>query len=371
MRPVSSLVRHRLLRPFPFRPTRRSLDRPRVSRVAVRAMAFRYAAAFASPNGPGDARPTALDIVRDDDLEGRLTDKVMLVTGCSSGLGIETARALSATGARLFCTARDLKKGEEALAGILEPGRVELLELKLDSLESVRACAKEFLSKSKTLNVMVCNAGIMMPPYAKTVDGFESQFGTNHLGHFLLFNLIKGALLAGSTPSFHSRVVMVSSLGHRGGGIHFDDINLEKDYTPNKGYSQSKTANIYMANEIERRFASKGLHGLSLHPGGIQTGLQIHIDPKLKEQWSSNRDMMNGTVSPAQGAATQVLAAVGKEFEGKGARYLEQCSESGPAKDGYTVLDRGYETWAFDKEKEQKLWTESLKMVGLDMEDDA
>lgn len=326
----------------------------------------RYAAAFASPNGPGDARPTALDIIRDEGLEGQMKDKVMLVTGCSSGLGIETARALSATGARVFCTARNIAKGEQALSGILEPGRVELLELKLDSFASVRACAKEVLSQTNTLNVLVCNAGIMFPPYTKTVDGFESQFATNHLGHFLLFNLLKGALLAGSSPSFNSRVVAVSSMGHRGGGIHFDDVNLERDYTPNKGYSQSKTANIYMANEIERRYGSKGLHGLSLHPGGIATGLQVHIDPKLKEQWASNNDLMKGTVSPAQGAATQVLAAVGKEFEGNGAKYLEQCSESGPAKDGYTYVDRGYETWAFDQEKEQRLWVESLKMVGLD-----
>lgn len=332
-------------------------------------MASRYAAAFASPNGPGDGRPTALDIVRDNGIEGQLKDKVMLVTGCSSGLGIESARALSATGARVFCTARNLKKGEEALSGILEPGRVELLELKLDSLESVRACANHFLARSKSLNVLLCNAGIMMPPYAKTVDGFESQFGTNHLGHFLLFHLLKDALLAGSTPSFNSRVVVVSSLGHRGGGIQFDDINLEKNYTPGKGYAQSKTANIYMANEIERRYGPKGLHALSLHPGGIMTALQVHMDPKFIGQWKTNENAMKGMMSPEQGAATQVMAAVGKEFEGKGAKYLEQCSESGPAKEGYTGLDTGYESWAFDKEKEQKLWIESLKMVGLDVND--
>ncbi|KAH7064679.1 hypothetical protein B0J12DRAFT_693104 [Macrophomina phaseolina] len=329
----------------------------------------RYAAAFESPNGPGDARPTALDIIRNEGLFGQLHDKVMLVTGCSSGLGIETARALSATGARVYCTARDLQKGREALADILEPGRVELMDLKLDSFKSVHAFAKEFLCRSKTLNVLVCNAGIMFPPHTKTEDGFESQFATNHLGHFLLFNLLKEALLAGASPSFSSRVVMVSSMGHRGGGIHFDDVNLENDYTPNKGYCQSKTANIYMANEIERRYGSRGLHALSLHPGGIGTGLQVHINPKLLEQWASNEDLIKRTSSPAQGAATQVLAAVGKEFEGKGAKYLEQCSESGPVKDGYTLMDRGYETWAFDKEKEQRLWIESLKMVALNETD--
>ena len=228
-----------------------------------------YAAAHQSTQGPGDARPTALQIVKDNDLEGKLTDKVIFITGCSSGIGIETARALAVTGARIFCSARDLKKGKAALGDILEPGRVELIELDMNSLDSVRACADEFLSKSPKLNVLINNAGVMRTPEGKTVDGFETQFGTNYLAHFLLFNLLKPALLAGSTPAFHSRVVNVSSESHRLSEIHFDNLNLENGaYDPGVAYAQSKVATIYMANEIETRYGPSGLHGLSLHPGG-------------------------------------------------------------------------------------------------------
>ena len=146
--------------------------------------------------GPGDRRPSALQIIKDNDLEGKLSDKVMIITGCSSGIGIETARALSTTGATLYLSARDLDKGRTALEGILEPGRVELLQMDLNSLSSVRKAAAEFLSKSKTLNVLINNAGVMMTPEGKTEEGFETQFGTNHLAHFYLFNLLKDTLLA-------------------------------------------------------------------------------------------------------------------------------------------------------------------------------
>ena len=226
-------------------------------------------AAHESTQGPGDARPTALQIIKDNNLEGKLTDKVIFITGCSSGIGIETTRALALTGARLFCSARDLEKGKAALSDILEPGRVELIKLDMNSLNSVRACADEFLSKSQKLNVLINNAGVMRTPEGRTTDGFETQLGTNHLAHFLLFNLLKPALLAGSSPVFQSRVVNVASTGHRYAEIHFDNINLENGiYDPGLAYGQSKLANIYMANEIETRYGSQGIHGLSLHPGG-------------------------------------------------------------------------------------------------------
>ena len=235
------------------------------------AVSAKYASAHESTQGPGDARPTALQIIKDNDLEGKLSGKVIFITGCSSGIGIETARALAVTGARLFCSARDLEKGKAALSDILEPGRVELIKLDMNSLDSVRACAEEFMSKSQKLNILINNAGVMRTPEGRTVDGFETQFGTNHLAHFLLFNLLKPALLAGSSPTFHSRVVNVSSTGHRYAEIQFDNFNLEGIYDPGHAYGQSKLANIYMANEIETRYGSQGLHGLSLHPGGEST----------------------------------------------------------------------------------------------------
>ena len=330
-------------------------------------MPSRYREAHVSTKGPGDARPSALQIIKDEGLEGKLSDKVALITGCSSGLGIETARALSATGAKVYCCVRNITKGEKALEGILEPGRVEMLTLDLNSLESVRACAKDFLSKSKQLNILINNAGIMATPTReKTEDGFEGQFGTNHLAHFLLFQLLKPALIASSTPNFNSRVVSVSSMGHRSGEVQFGNYNFEDGtYSPWKGYGQSKTANIYMANEIDRRYGSKGLHALSLHPGGIMTGLQTHMPEEVKQKYSKDPETLSYMKSPEQGAATTVYAAVSKEWEGKGGKYLEDCDETGP----HQGKIEGYAAWAYDEEGEKRLWADSCKMVGI--EDDA
>lgn len=201
--------------------------------------------------------------------------------------GIETAKAIATTGARVFCTARDLKKGESALANILEPGRVELIKMDLNSLDSVRDAAKDVMSKTQTVNIIINNAGIIATPsLAKTADGFGSQFGTNHLAHFLLFQLLKPTVLASSMSSMHSRVVDLPSSGHRAGPVRIGDYNFERgNYSPWAAYGNSKTANIYMANEIERRYGSKGLHGLSVMPGGIRTSLQEHVPDAVKASW--------------------------------------------------------------------------------------
>ncbi|MCJ1269400.1 hypothetical protein MMC22_009292 [Lobaria immixta] len=330
-------------------------------------MSSRYAEAHKSLRGPGDSRPTALDIVRDEGLEGKLQDKVFLITGCSSGIGIETARALSATGAKLFLGVRDTAKGESALSEILEPGRVELLKMDLNSLDSVRAAAQTFLEKSKTLNILVNNAGIMATPQGTTADGFESQFGTNHLAHFLLFQLLKPTLLASSTPEFNSRVVNVASSGHRAGGVLFGDYGFKQTaYSPWAAYGQSKTANIYMANEIERRYGARGLHGLSLHPGGIMSGLQKHVPDSIKEKWKNDPDSVRSVKSAEQGAATSVLAALSKEWEGKGGRYLEDCAESPPAREDRKPTDIGYVPHAYNEKGEKQLWVDSLRMVGVE-----
>ncbi|PVH69672.1 NAD(P)-binding protein [Cadophora sp. DSE1049] len=331
-------------------------------------MAERYIEAhkFENWRGPGDARPTALQIIEDYGRKGTMSDKVFIVTGASSGIGTETGRALAATGGKVFLTARNLKKGEEACKSFLEPGRVEMLEMDNNSLASVRKAAKDFLSKSDRLNVIVNNAGIMAAPWAKTEDGFESQFGTNHIAHFLFFNLLKDTLIASSTPDFHSRVVNVSSMGHLACDVFRGDYNFDKEeYTPWKGYGQSKTANIHMANEIENRYGSQGLHGISLHPGGIWTNLQIHVSAEQMNQWKSIPSANNMMKSVEQGAATSVLAAVGKDFEGVGRVYLADCAIELPKADAREGQD-GYAPWAFNKESEAKLWEDSLKIVGLD-----
>lgn len=329
-------------------------------------MTSRYQAAHKAPNGPGDARPTALDIVKDEGLEGKLGDKVALITGCSSGIGIETARAMAATGAKLFLGVRDTAKGQSALSDILKPGHVELLKMDLNSLDSVRSAAEELKRQTKTLNILINNAGVMATPEGKTADGFETQFGTNHLAHFLLFQLVKPLLLASSTPQFNSRVVALASSGHRGGGVRFDDYGFEKEkYAPWAAYGQSKTANIYMANEIDRRYGPKGLHALSLHPGGIMTGLQIHVSDETKKGWTENEEVGKFFKSPAQGAATTVYAALSKEWEGKGGKYLEDCGVAELA-GANASMALGHAAHAYNEEGEKRLWADSCKFVGVE-----
>lgn len=328
-------------------------------------MASRYSAAHQSPNGPGDGRPTARQIIQDEDVQGRLQDKVLLITGCSSGLGVETAKALIETGATLYLTARDVSKAREALGETATSDRVHILHLDLNSLDSVRKCAAEFQESSAGLNVLIANAGVMHTPEGKTVDGFETQFGCNYLAHFLLFQLLKPALLASSTPSFASRAVFLSSSGHRISSVHFDDLNLEKmGYNGWVAYGQSKTALIYLANEIERRYGSRGLHGLSLHPGSILSGLQKTVPDEMRQQWKQ-QEVQKVMKSPSQGAATSVWAAVSKELEGKGALYLEDCAVASPVKEGAQSRAPGYAPHAFDEEKAQRLWSESFELVGL------
>ncbi|KAJ4336375.1 hypothetical protein N0V95_008639 [Ascochyta clinopodiicola] len=334
-----------------------------------------YSEAHKNPQGPGDARPTAQQIIEDNSLTGRLSGKVALITGVSSGIGIETARALKSTGMHVFGAVRNLEKARAALKDDLEPGRLELVELDMNSLASVRACAKEFLSKSNQLNVLVTNAGIMMTPEAKTADGFELQFGTNHLAHFLLFQLLKPALLAAATPDFGSRVISLSSVGHRGGAFDFsnaDDIKfVNKPYDPVAAYAQSKLAAVYMANEIERRFGSRHLHAFSVMPGGIWTGLQSSLPEAVVSMWQSDAEFQKAFKSAEQGAATTVWGAVAKELEGRGGMYLEDCAVAGqaPAPTGDPVVDMGapgYAAWAFDEAKEGALWKTSCEMVGVD-----
>ncbi|RDL40647.1 NAD(P)-binding Rossmann-fold containing protein [Venustampulla echinocandica] len=327
----------------------------------------KYAHLHENVQGPGDARPTAQQIISDDSLEGKLADKTMLITGCSSGIGIETARSLSSTGATLFLTARNIPKAESALKEILEPGRVELVEMEMESLSSVNAAAEDVRRRCNgRLNVLICNAGVMaIPELTKTKDGFETQFGVNHLAHFLLFNRLNDLLLKSSTPTFNSRVVILSSSGHRGSGIKVDDYGFEKpgnEYGSFKAYGQSKTANIYMANEIERRYGARGLHANSVNPGGIHTGLQTYVPADVQEQWWK----WKGVKSLEQGAATTVLAAVAKDWEGVGGKYLEDCQEAGKLVQVGLPSAPGYVPHAFDEGLEKKLWVDSLGMVGLE-----
>ncbi|KAI7087660.1 NAD(P)-binding protein [Hortaea werneckii] len=336
----------------------------------------RYAEVHKNRIGPGDARPTAVQIVEDEGLLGKLTDKVFLVTGTSSGIGIETLRALYATGGHVFGTVRDMTKGQNVVDEIQEStkgGKITLIEMEMDSLASIKKGAAQILEHTKQLNVLVCNAGVMATPEGKTKDGFETQFGTNHIGHFYLFQLLKPLMLQSATPKFPSRVVSVSSIGHRTAGIRSSDYNFSEkgSYKAWEAYGQAKTANIWFSNYIDRHYGTRGLHSTSLHPGGIMSGLQVHIDPAQKAQWDTP-EVRAYLKSPAQGAATSVYAALSEEWKHKGGRYLSDCVEQAACRGGDAISnpgDDGYAEWAYDVDGEERLWRDSLKMVGMSDEE--
>lgn len=325
----------------------------------------RYAEAHANPNGPGDARPTALQIILDEGAEGKLKDQVVVITGTSSGLGIETTRALSATGATLFLTARDVPKAQSALSGIFEPSRMEIIEMDQASLASVRAAASAILAKTSKIHLLVNNAGVMAPDLRLTADGHELQFGTNHLSHFLLYKLLEPALLSSATPSLPSRVVVLSSSAHNVQRLNApDNYNFQKGgYDPSVAYGQSKTANIYMASEIERRHGPRHLHATSVHPGLIQTGLGRHMPP---DAFKGKEYLYPMIKSPEQGAATTVRAAVGGAWEHEGGKYLVNCAVAEPYAEGEDKFGTlGYAPHAYDVDEAKRLWRDSLKLVGL------
>lgn len=213
------------------------------------------------------------------------------------------------------------------------------------------------------------NLGIRGYPLKKTENGFEHHLGVNHLGHFYLFHALKEVLLRSSTPTFHSRVVCVSASGHRQSKIRFGDLHFDNrpgEYQPLLGYAQSKTANILMAFEIERRYGANGLHGLAVHPGGIaNTGLNRLTPAEAVAYVIAQPEVFVRMKNAEQGAATTLWAAVAKVFEGNGGKFLEDCQESLPWDGNATVLAPGHALHIHDKEAAARLWEESLAMVGL------
>ncbi|UPL01225.1 hypothetical protein LCI18_012159 [Fusarium solani-melongenae] len=336
---------------------------------------LRYDSVHVNPQGPGDARPTAQQIVRDENLIGKLAGKTIFITGANQGIGLETARALHSTKATLYLGVRDRTKAQQVIDDIhasdpTNNAPLHIIEISLDSLNSVRRAANDFLARNDKLNILILNAGVMCTPEGKTVDGFETQFGVNHLGHFLLFQLLKPALLAGVTPSLNSRVVSVSSKGHRASEVRFHDYNFNEpgSYDATEAYGQSKTANIYLANEIDRRYGSQGLHATSLHPGAIKTNLLQYMDREILDSVESNEEIQKMFKSATQGAATTVYAALSKEWENRGGRYLVDCAEGPAVRPGSDPMsfDGGYSPWAYDGGKAARLWADSNKMVGFD-----
>jgi NAD(P)-dependent dehydrogenase (short-subunit alcohol dehydrogenase family) len=297
-----------------------------------------------------------------------LSGKRALVTGVSAGLGVETARALVAHGAEVVGAARDLNKAKAATADVraaaAKGGKFEIVELDLASLPSVRACADALLADGRRFDLVIANAGVMATPFGKTADGFETQFGTNHLGHFVLVNRIASLMKPGS------RLVNLSSAGHRYADVDLADPNFERGaYDPWAAYGRSKTANILFAVEFDRRHKGSGIRATAVHPGGIHTELSRHIGEEGTKQLM---ERINAATRAAgepdfkfktipQGAATTVWAGIVAAAGEVGGRYCEDCHvaelEPNPAKRA------GVKPYALDPENAKALWAKSEDMV--------
>jgi short-subunit dehydrogenase len=313
------------------------------------------------------ATSTTDDVLAGVDLKG----KRVLVTGVSAGLGVETARALAAHGAQVVGAARDLAKAERATSEVraqaANGGSLELVELDLASLKSVRVCADGLIADARPFDVVIANAGVMRTPFGHTQDGFETQFGTNHLGHFVLVNRIAGLIAPGG------RLVNVSSSGHRYSDVDLEDPNfVHTPYDPMVAYGRSKTANILFAVEFDRRHRSRGVRAAALHPGGIRTELGRHMpaDELDKLVAQINAQLAAAGQPPfqwktiPQGAATSVWAGFVASADDVGGRYSENCQLS-PVTDGLiTPGSPGVRPYALDSEHAKALWAKSEEMVG-------
>jgi NAD(P)-dependent dehydrogenase (short-subunit alcohol dehydrogenase family) len=317
-----------------------------------------------------DANSTTDEVLSGINLRG----KRILVTGVSAGLGIETARALAAHGAHVVGTARDIAKAEAATAQVRKDaasggGRFETVALDLANLASVRACASALLAKKEPFDVVIANAGVMATPFGHTTDGFETQFGTNHLGHFVLVNRIAPLIREGG------RLVNLSSAGHRYANVDLEDPNFERTpYHPFVAYGRSKTANILFAVAFDQRHRGRGIRAAAVHPGGIRTELGRHMDAaalgqivdQLNKQLAAEGKPSFQYKSIPQGAATSVWTAILGSPEEIGGRYCENCHVGQVVADDATIsaVSEGVRGYALDARNAEALWEKSEELVG-------
>src|SRR6201981_2628765 len=316
------------------------------------------------------AKSTTEDVLAGIELKG----KRILVTGVSAGIGVETARSLAAHGASVVGAARDLEKAKVAPEQVRKDaaangGRCELVELDLASLKSVRACADQLLAKGEPFDVIIANAGVMATPFGHTADGFETQFGTNHLGHFVLVNRIASLIREGG------RLINLSSLGHRYSNVDLDDPNFERaPYDPWVAYGRSKTANILFAVAFDRRHRDQGVRASAVHPGVIHTELARHVDAGQIQKIVEQRNQQLAAEGKApfqwktipQGAATSVWAGVVAPADAVGGKYCENCHVGRVVPDDVSIsaISEGVRGYALDSTTAAALWKKSEEMVG-------
>jgi NAD(P)-dependent dehydrogenase (short-subunit alcohol dehydrogenase family) len=312
------------------------------------------------------ATTTTDDVLAGVDLQG----KRVFVTGVSAGLGVETARTLVAHGADVIGAARDLVKAKRATAGVrlaaeFGSGSFKLVELDLSDLASVRACADSLLADGQPLDIVITNAGVMATPFGRTADGFETQFGTNFIGHFVLVNRIAQLIREGG------RLVSLSSAAHHISDIDLDDPNFEQtSYDRWIAYGRSKTADALFAVEFDRRHRGRNVRATAVHPGGIQTELQRHYPPEEERALVASINAANAAAglppfkykTIPQGAATSVWACAVADADAVGGRYCEDCHVA--EIDDSDGIHSGVRSYALAPERAKALWAKCEELVG-------
>ena len=279
-----------------------------------------------------------------------LTGRTVVITGASSGLGLQTARAMQSAGAEIIAAVRDLDKTRAAID-------CETVVLDLTDLRSARSAAAAIAERHDRIDVLINNAGVMAPPLSRTAQGYEMQLGTNHLGHFVFTTALSDrfGLFARGT-----RIVNLSSRGHLYGGIRWEDPNYDDDsaYHKWRAYGQSKTANVLFTVEAERRWGPGGVHSFAVHPGVVVTELARHMTSEDYSGRLANLDVTD----VEHGAATSVWAAASPELRGIGGLYLEDCRIAEPMREG---AEGGYAPFAVDPEQATRLWAWSQRQADL------
>eukprot|EP01112_Ceratiomyxa_fruticulosa_P020474 TRINITY_DN697_c0_g1_i1.p1 TRINITY_DN697_c0_g1~~TRINITY_DN697_c0_g1_i1.p1 ORF type:complete len:312 (+),score=67.07 TRINITY_DN697_c0_g1_i1:155-1090(+) len=289
------------------------------------------------------------EVVKDANLNG----KNIVITGATSGIGFEMARVLASRGANVTLTYRDRARGEKALQEVQavspNPENIRISELDLSSFASIREFSARFHEENRPIHVLVNNAGVFAAD-GKTKEGFEIQFGVNHLGHFMLTNLLLDRLREGAP----SRVINVTSELHKMGPVQFDDLNLEKEQkSPEFKYAQSKTANILFSNELNRRYSSQGIYSNAVTPGYVP-------ETEIARNYSGFNSLINSVAGfligkpLSSGVATPVYMAISPNLERIGGKYFEDFVAKPPSPHANNV------------EFERRLWEVSEKLCGLD-----